>query len=200
MAATRASTVVVADLVAQPGPELDRQRLAGQVGPVVVEQERLHVQRLDAEGGVRSHVDGGAVPPPGARPRPRRCPDRAAGAGATCAGSPWGSRVPCRGRDPRRPRRPTRTGARAPGRASPGSPPTGPRGPRTRTPGCRGPTSSVTLCAVSPVGRAQPRGGAPWCRRPDTRTVGAHHHVSRVNPRPGRRARSPRRGSARTRR
>ena len=77
---------VVPHLVAQPRPELDRERLPGQVVPLEIEQERLDVQRLDAERGVRPDVERRAVPTAVvARPRPRRSPGPAGAAGATCA-------------------------------------------------------------------------------------------------------------------
>src|SRR5439155_12390578 len=48
---------LVALLVPDPLPEYDRERLAGELVPLVVQQERLDVERLDTEGGVRAHVD-----------------------------------------------------------------------------------------------------------------------------------------------
>src|SRR5436309_7653979 len=50
------------DLVAEPVPELDRDRLPLDV-PVEFQEERLHSQGLAAEGGIRPHVDGGEEGP-----------------------------------------------------------------------------------------------------------------------------------------
>src|SRR5439155_14220836 len=52
---------IVPDLVTQTRPELDRKALAGKLA-VELQQERLDVQGLDAEGRVRPAVDRGSVP------------------------------------------------------------------------------------------------------------------------------------------
>ena len=55
---------VVPHLVAKAFPELDGERLSSQVVALVVEQERLGVQRLGPERGVRPDVDRRQVPLP----------------------------------------------------------------------------------------------------------------------------------------
>src|SRR5215471_11540107 len=62
--------VVVADLVPEPGPELDREGLPREV-PIEPQQERLDVQRLHAERGVGADVDRRSVPPSGVFRDPR---------------------------------------------------------------------------------------------------------------------------------
>ena len=48
---------VVADLIPQSSPELDAERLTGQLASSVAQEEGLHVERFDAERGVRPHVE-----------------------------------------------------------------------------------------------------------------------------------------------
>ena len=153
IAATSSSTRVVAHLVAETLPELERERFAAQVVAVVVQQERLRVQRLDAERRVGAHVDRG--PMTAARElghARRRSPAPGAGAAATSGGSPWGSRAPCRGRDRRRPRRPGRTAAPARCAATRDRRPRARRGPTTTRPWLRRTSTSSTPSAVSPNG------------------------------------------------
>src|SRR5919198_3094522 len=60
-------------LVTQPDPELDGDLLT-QEGPLEVQQERLDVDGLPPERGVRPHVDRGNVVAPGSTGPPRVYP------------------------------------------------------------------------------------------------------------------------------